>query len=287
MGLALHRSRASVSLLLAAVVLCRLASAVAGPPRPQQDEHDIDVTVYARQALEKDKALAPLNLYVKVVLGVATVEGPVPSQALADHAVAVLKKVKGVYEVRRRFEFTPPSPTDAMKEVREGLTDKSIPHELPSSLMSSGLEDPGTGLLGSLHTPPSHQQPQRHFSAHSELPGREQDDYRPQPRYVPGPSVALGAPVATPAPPAPAAAAALLSPRAALPGRTVSQPGRGPSDLEAAIERLRAGDYEFRNLHVEIQDGIVTLRGAASRAQLMRLARAISRLPGVRQIDLP
>ena len=286
MGLAFQRSHASVPLLLAYVGLCLLAPAGAAPPRPPQDEHDIEVTLYARLALSNDAALDPLNLDVRVVMGVASVEGPVPSQALADRAVAVLKKVKGVFEVRPRFRLTPPSLADAIEEVKKGLADRSIPQELPPSLASSGLEEPGTGLLGSLRGHPYHPQPQQHFSAHSELPGRAQDDYRPQPKYVPGPSVALGTPVVASPTPAPVAAAALLSPRVALPGRTVSQPGRGASDLEEAVDRLRAGD-QFHNVHIEIRDGVVTLRGGASREHLMRLARAISRLPGVRQIDLP
>jgi hypothetical protein len=287
MGLALHRSHTSGSLFLACAVFWLLAPAAAAPPRPPQDEHDIEVTIYARLALSRDEALDPLNLDVRVVMGVASVEGPIPSQALADRAVALLKKVKGVYEVRPRFRLAPPALEDAVKELRQGLKGKAAPHELPLAIASSGLDDPGTGLFGSLHGAPHDPQPEQHFSAHSELPGREQDDYRPLPRYFPGPSVALGLPVAAPSPPAPASAAALLSPRGALPGRTVSQPGRAGSDLEAAVELLRAGDAHFRNAHVEIRDGIVTLRGALPREHLMRLAQAISRLPGVRQIDLP
>jgi osmotically-inducible protein OsmY len=287
MDLARQRSLASRSLFLACATLCLIAPAAAAPPRLQQDDHDIEVTLYARLALSRDTALAPLNLYVRVVMGVASVEGPVPSQALADRAVAVLKKVKGVYEVRPRFRLAPPALEDAVKELRQGLNDKRAPHELPPSIASAGLDDPGTGLFGSLHGSPHDPQPERYFSAHSELPGRERNDYRPLPRYVPGPSVALGGPVAAPSPPAPATAAALLSPRATLSGRTVSQPGHAALDLEAAVERLRAGDDHFRNLHVEIRDGVITLRGSAPREHLMRLAQALSRLPGVRQIDLP
>lgn len=275
-------------LLLAWVGLVFLAPASAAPPRPKQDEHDLEVTLYARLALSQDETLDRLNLSVRVVLGVASVEGPVPSKEVGERAVAILKKVRGVYSVRPCFRLEGSVGEDAVKDVQKGAKTGSVPNDLPPSLLSSGLEDSGTGLLGALRGHPTERQPEQSYSAHSELPGRERDDYRPQPAYVPGPSVSLGAPVARPAPATRTdVAATLLVPRASVPGRTVSQPVRVAPDLAAAVERLRTADDNFRNLHIDVRDGIVTVRGPAAREQLMRLARSLSRLPGVREVNLP
>ena len=275
-------------LLLACVGLAFLAPAAAAPPRPKQDEHDLEVTLYARKALSQDETLARLNFYVRVVLGVASVEGPVPSKEVGERAVAVLKKVRGIYQVRPRFRLEGSATADAVKNLQKGTKARPMPTDPPPSPLSSGLEDSGTGLLGACAATPRRSSPRRSYSAHSELPGRERDDYRPRPAYVAGPGVSLGVPVAGLVPTAPAAGTAtLLLPRASAPGWTVSQPVRVVSNLAAAVERLRATDDNFRNLQVSVRDGIVTVRGTAPRKQLMRLAQSLSRLPGVHQVNLP
>ena len=61
---------------------------------------DIQLTVHARKALADDAVVGPGNLGVRVQNNVAVLWGPISSEALKKHAVEVLKKVKGVYEVR-------------------------------------------------------------------------------------------------------------------------------------------------------------------------------------------
>lgn len=87
------------------------------PPRPQDatpSVHDLEVTIRAREALGKDRDLAPLNLGLKVRRGVATLSGPVPSGEIVRRAAEVLEKVRGVYEVRSELYVAapPPGPAD-------------------------------------------------------------------------------------------------------------------------------------------------------------------------------
>jgi osmotically-inducible protein OsmY len=55
--------------------------------------------------------------------------------------------------------------------------------------------------------------------------------------------------------------------------------------LPLAIERVRQSDWRFLNVRAEVQGGVVRLRGTVARGEdLMALAQAISRLPGVERV---
>jgi BON domain len=77
----------------------------AAEPAPPLSEkqltyRDIQLTVHARKALADDAVVGPGNLGVRVQNNVAVLWGPISSEELKKRAVEVLKKVKGVYEVR-------------------------------------------------------------------------------------------------------------------------------------------------------------------------------------------
>lgn len=257
-----------------ALAVLQATAARAAPPRQKQDSHDLQVEVRTRYALSRDQVLAPLNLSVHVESGVATLSGPVPSKGLLAHALAVVKGVQGIYEVRNDLRLNPACGEDVTEGVLQGMASNVA---LDLSPVPSGLEDAGSGLRGSLQGPPDNRPLQPRFTAHPELPGREREDWVP-PATVPHTPVLLGAPVAL-----------FLAPgrEGAAPGRTMSQPGRDASDLQATIERLRAADARFLNLRAEVRDGVVVLSGRVRRGEdIIGLARVLSRLPGVRQVDL-
>jgi hypothetical protein len=64
-----------------------------------------------------------------------------------------------------------------------------------------------------------------------------------------------------------------------------TRPVPGPVSLETAIEHLRQGDMRLRMIRIEVQDGMVRLRGIGARAEdIMELAGAVSRLSGVKRV---
>jgi hypothetical protein len=66
----------------------------------QLSYRDIQLTVHARKALADDAAVGPGNLGVRVQNNVAVLWGPISSEELKKRAVEIVKKVKGVFEVR-------------------------------------------------------------------------------------------------------------------------------------------------------------------------------------------
>ena len=59
------------------------------------------------------------------------------------------------------------------------------------------------------------------------------------------------------------------------------------NDLQAAVERVRQADARFRAVNCRVEGDVVVLRpGAAHGEDVMALARAISRLPGLARIEV-
>ena len=83
-------------------ILSRAGADEEQPGHPSLNE--IEITSRARHALLAEPRLKPLNLFVSVQQGVATLRGPVPSKELADLAVKVLDQVRGVYHVRNKLD---------------------------------------------------------------------------------------------------------------------------------------------------------------------------------------
>jgi osmotically-inducible protein OsmY len=81
------------------VVLCSLLAAGCGAA--SRSRHD-DMTISTKVKIEllADPALGALRLDVSTLNGIVTLSGTVPSQADADRAVAVAKRVSGVKDVK-------------------------------------------------------------------------------------------------------------------------------------------------------------------------------------------
>lgn len=74
----------------------------------QFELRDCQRTLRARQALLQDEALTNFNLGVSVRSGVATLWGLVPTKPLADRAVARVRLVAGILDVRNEVHVVPP-----------------------------------------------------------------------------------------------------------------------------------------------------------------------------------
>jgi hypothetical protein len=224
----------------------------ASPPAAPAINADWLLTVQARQALLKDDRLAPLNLGVRVERRIATVSGAVPSADLARRAESRLRQVPGMAGVQNELHVL--CPGDPLAEVLL----QPVPQ--PAAPFGKPLV-PGN------------------FRPRAELTGRGEEH---QPASVPGVLPQPGK--------RSAAAAALIStppisiPHPPDPG-PATIPSPGPVGLETAIERLRQGDMRLRMIRIEVQEGMVHLRGIGARAEdLMQLAGAVSRLPGVKRV---
>jgi hypothetical protein len=66
---------------------------------------DIHLTVLARQALQRDRLLANVNIGVHVKERVATLWGPVPSDKVAERAVRLLRQIPELREVRSELSI--------------------------------------------------------------------------------------------------------------------------------------------------------------------------------------
>jgi hypothetical protein len=91
-----------------------LAAVEPAPARSEQRQSlaaDCRLTVFARQALQQDRALAPFNVGVSVQVNVATLWGPIPSAALSRRAEEVVRQVPGITAVRNELQIDVPRVT--------------------------------------------------------------------------------------------------------------------------------------------------------------------------------
>jgi hypothetical protein len=238
------------------------ARSVGEPPAgfPQRDDwdfltRDTYLMLQARRALLLDPDLAPLNLGVSVRGGVATLWGTAPSADLAREAAAVLRQLPDLAEVRNDLEvdsfltvdMEPPPPPPLRR-----------PHSQPEALAATDRLGPTPGALAGR-------------ADRGPAPGVA----RPLPRGVPTPpgdSVSLLAPVPLSGQPSPAP-----PPVTASPGLTLAQ----------RVVQLRDQQARWHRVQVEVRDRAVFLHGVVARGEdLMDLARAVSRLPGVERVVL-
>ena len=135
------------------------AAEPAAPPLPAKKLtfRDIQLTVHARTALADDPVLGPTNLGVRVQDNVAVLWGPVPTEEARRRAVDLLKKVKGVFDVRDADVYvadSPPrtAPAPARTELPPPPTDGPTRTE-------SDSPDPATGTIGALTARPAVEPP--------------------------------------------------------------------------------------------------------------------------------
>jgi hypothetical protein len=250
--------------LLTCLLLMVVPSLPAAEPSPASAEdadwdfltRDTYLMLKARRALLEDPDLAPLNLGVSVRGGAAVLWGTAPSQALARQAVEQLRLLPDLVAVWSELEV------DSFLMAGDG---PPPPPPLPQS------QPPSSALAAA---------PRRQGPAPGALAGRE----------VRGPPPAVAQPMsAVPAaplndsvsllPPIP-----LTSPPPAVPQAVPSS--NGPALIEQ-VEQLRRRDARFQQVRVQVTNRAVFLRGVVARGEdLMDLAQAISRLPGVERVVL-
>src|SRR5262249_55202984 len=156
---------------------------------------------------------------------------------------------------------------ESVRSLLAGLTG-ALPFEAQQLLSLDRLDDEGSGLPA---------------ATRGVRPLRETITARPEtPPHSPpslNPPVALSAPTT-------ASATPLTSSRPSA-ARTVSFPVRADGELRSEVERLLGEDDRCWNLRSEIRQGVVTLRGRFVGAEhLIRLAGILSRVPGVREVDI-
>jgi hypothetical protein len=240
-------------------------AAAADPVRdasPRGAGRDIEAEVKARKALRGDPQLGPLNLWVTVKSGVATVKGAVPADELIQRAILAVQHVPGVQKVRSELYV-------AVSGKRGEPLRLPLDFDPPAQTQSAS-PDPDTGTLGALGSGSA----------------------------GPAPATQTAPPVRDPvapqtASPTPSGTVTLLPPlgisgplRSQDVTRSVAgtRPERTAS-VVLAIERLRQTDQRFRRIQTEIRDKtIVLIPGETAGEDLMAFAQALAHLPGVERV---
>jgi osmotically-inducible protein OsmY len=243
-----RRVRVLLPVLLTGVLVAfnLRAGEEASGPTPLAGLRDVESAVRARRALHAVPSLTRLNLGVKVQGGVATVWGPVPSDAVLREAIEELRRVPGICAVRNDLFV---SPLAGRIEPPLFVLDRDPPVQTESLSPNSALASPGA-----LTTRPAQE-------------GRL--------KATPGSRERNSAP----------AGATLLPPVEASGGETSAPPsaGSGADSLAVCVERLRQSDTRFRDIQAEVSDRTVLLRGGDGE-RLMAFAQALTRLPGVQRV---
>jgi hypothetical protein len=230
------------------------------PVRPAVSPlQDLRLSLNARRALLQDRGLAPLNLSVQVRQGVATVWGPVPSEALANRALNLVRGVEGIDRVRSDLYVNPPVWTLDLPGPATTWTGSALPSTDSVSLrVLDGLArelPPAESLL--IRPPAVSALPPAPVSPR-ELPRSVREPTHP-------PLVAVKQPLRP---------ATIAKPVATL-------------DLPREVERLRTGRAVYRAVRVEVRGQTVLVRaGGAPEEYAMALAEEIRKLPGVRAVQL-
>jgi osmotically-inducible protein OsmY len=98
---------------------------------------DWTLQLQIRDALSDVPALAKLNIAVRINGGIVTLQGPVPTHAVGNQAVGLVKKIAGVTDVRNELYI--PGPDDRMAlSMPRPVTVQRPPHrEDPPALPKS------------------------------------------------------------------------------------------------------------------------------------------------------
>jgi hypothetical protein len=109
------------------------------PKSKERSLRDVERTIRARQILNEDEVLAPLNLGVHVRDGIAVVWGPIPSRDQVRRVVARMEKVPGVYVIRTELYVVSPSELfEALLHAREAsnpiVTESASPNEVTGTI---------------------------------------------------------------------------------------------------------------------------------------------------------
>jgi osmotically-inducible protein OsmY len=146
-------------------------------PRPASADSFADCrhTIFARQAMQNDLLLAPLNVGVTVQGRTATLWGGIPSADLARRAEEIVRKVPGVSIVRNDLRVDRPGQLDGGLLVHSLSPTNTEPRPVVKPVASDSLTSLAT-WTGAEKTPPA---PPIVVSLRAPIP-REPDAGRPQ-----------------------------------------------------------------------------------------------------------
>lgn len=248
--MATYQNRWIPLLCLTLALLSCVGPARAEVPESLLDLRDIEITVYVRRALMQDPDISRLNLGVTVQYNQATVSGRVPNREVAEQVLRIVENVKGVYQVKDALRVVSDESEKAARDIMKAVEGGVLESDLFASL--EGLTEGA---------------PQQVTTAH------------PDPKVWEQPT----SPVVVLMPPVP-----VVTPVVKTPAITLSMPREEEAvNLATLIERLRFAEERYRDIRVEVSAGRVTLSGKVESAeQLIELGRALSQLPGVRNVDL-
>ncbi len=209
-----------------------------------------------RDASKKDQSLLGVNLEVRVVDGVATLTGVVPSAALIPDVAKRLSKVQGLAKVR----------SEGIRVEAPTFEPAPLRFESPAiapTVTESASPNPATGSL----------------------------NVKPTRDLPPIPTAAAPAPttVALELPPIHVVGPTAPEPRVPTTVTGRETPPRPEADpVAVAVDRFVSADRRFRGLRAELQKGgVVVVRAPAERREdAMTCARGLSRLVGVQRVVL-
>ncbi len=133
------------AILSGAAMIGTTASRAANPD-------DIQLTTEARQSLNADKRLAPLNLGVTVTGGIATLFGPIPSEELSRRAEARVRVVSGLQNVRNELHVAETDFRDLRRHSKSGEKAESALQKVPEPILV--LDPTGSMLSQTRHIQP-------------------------------------------------------------------------------------------------------------------------------------
>jgi hypothetical protein len=219
----------------------------------------------------REKALASLNLGVQVRGRTATLWGLVPSASFSLTAERILRSVPGLTGVRNETRVDPSLALD------EGLSSpasvaRTAPLSEPVIPQPPRVQESVALRPGSTPIVPSLESRWRPATVRPSDPAAPSTT-APEPRWRPKRSVA-DSPL--PADKEKRDTTSILSsrPRAASPPRLIE-----------AIDALRLADPRFHGLQLEVNDGVVSLRGKVARFEYVyELTRSIAQIAGVKRV---
>jgi hypothetical protein len=207
-----------------------------------------------------------LNLGVKVKGGVATLWGPVPSEAVARQALKIVGNVEGVIRVEsdlhveRRSSSLACLPRSPPTRVSTASPDRA---SWSLDLLNGAARDAAPPPLclpspAVETTPPARSLRDRLLAAGHKKPDREA---RANPRAVP-----------------------LVLPRKENPPPTIL-PAVSTDALLSAVRRLQRDDVGFQAVQFEVRGGTVVVHpGEAAQEYAMAFAEKVRKLPGVIEV---
>jgi osmotically-inducible protein OsmY len=279
------------ALALALPVVVGVASAVLGgneapasapPDALSPRERDVKLALRARKALQGNKNLADLNLGVRSQESVLILWGPVPSAALEKEAIALLRQVEGVHQVR--------------SELYIAAENRSDPIVMPSesgrpTQSQSASPDTATGSIQSVPGRPAHPAPGvASPDAQGQLTGRVPAIALPpsgRTSTAPAPADAPAASTPPPVESQPSTVrllAPVVSPDSAPAARAPAPAMPATESLMQAVQRIRQSESRFRLVDATVEGAVVYVGGDASGDAIMGLARAVSNLPGIERV---